>query len=381
MVWKLPPCVLRKAIVIVLLVISVSILTKSLQLASTRVGRTSGPHTKGVDPSQDSNPNLRTEAASSPATLSTTSQEYENVLFDDVRRFIRTSVHQTPELMFTVLTKDKSSWGQEIFKPVRTFYDFFGLVNATGVDLDRVSLGLMTSSEEEYKLYKEASAKMPFARVTILFRPSSDDRDPNWWTSIPRGGRHTHAIQMKRRMHVARLRNELMAKALRDEEHLVWIDSDIQYLSPGMIQTMINHSKICDDASIITARCESGWNPDYDANSWAGARKRNPATGKTAKMPVDESNTTQKHIGELIKGTGDADIVHLDSVGGTILYIRASLISQGLSFPPYNVIGTTWGGDGWDGLETEGICYIARHLRGGGCYVLGGDHYVKHTSN
>ena len=46
-----------------------------------------------------------------------------------------------------------------------------------------------------------------------------------------------------------------------------------------------------------------------------------------------------------------------------------------------NVIGTGWGKDGWDGLETEGMCYVARYLKGGGCYTLGGSHFVKHTNN
>ncbi|KAI9870627.1 MAG: hypothetical protein M1823_008684, partial [Watsoniomyces obsoletus] len=118
---------------------------------------------------------------------------------------------------------------------------------------------------------------------------------------------------MNRRMHVATLRNELMARTLHNEEHLLWIDSDIQYLSPGIVQAMLNHSASCDDAGIITARCESGWNPDYDANSWAGARYRNPATGKAPEALADDPNMTQKHVGELIKGTSDGDIVHLDS--------------------------------------------------------------------
>ena len=282
-----------------------------------------------------------------------------------------------------VLNKDKSSWGQGTLKPARTFEDFLSLINSTALDLNHVSLGIMTSSAEEFYLYKNATAGTPLPRVTVLLRQSDDEQDPNWWTSVPRGGRHTHAIQMRRRMHVATLRNELMSRSLHDEQHLVWIDSDIQDLSPGIVQTMLNHSATVEDAGIMTARCQMGWNPDYDANSWSGRRYKNPVTaGVSHDESTKEATTlTQKHIHDLIPGTNDGDIIQLDSVGGVILYIRASLVHQGLTFPPYNVIGTGWGRDGWDGLETEGMCYVARYLRGGGCYVLGGDNRVQHTNN
>ncbi len=282
-----------------------------------------------------------------------------------------------------VLNKDKSSWGQDTLKPARTFQDFLDLVNSTGLDLNHVSLGIMSSSEEEFDLYKNVTADTPLPRVTILFRRSDADEDPNWWSSVPRGGRHTHAIQMQRRMHVATLRNELMHRALHDEEHLVWIDSDIEDLSPGIIQNMLNHSATVKDAGIMTARCQMGWNPDYDANSWSGRRYRNPATGRVPDTGTadEDAITSQQHIHDLIPGTSDEDIVRLDSVGGVILYIRASLVHKGLTFPPYNVIGTAWGRDGWDGLETEGMCYVARYLEGGGCYVLGGDNRVVHTNS
>ena len=372
----------RRVSALLLLATSILVFTGCLQLASTKAGRAAHPPISGTAQYKPPDPHFE-ELPSGTNSSSPTVKEWEDVLFDGVRRFVRTSNHAQPELIFLVLTKDKSSWGQESRRPARTFYDFLDLINSTAIDLNTVSLGLMTSSEEEYDLYKKATAGTVLPRVTILFRRSDDDHDPNWWTSVPRGGRHAHAIQIRRRMHVATLRNELMSRTLHDERHLVWVDSDIQYLSPGIVQTMLNHSATVEDAGIMTARCQMGWNTNYDANSWAGARYKNPATGLVAD---DESlgeteRVPQKHITELISGTSSADIVHLDSVGGVILYIRASLLHQGLSFPPYNVIGTSWGKDGWDGLETEGVCYVARYLRGGGCYVLGGDNSVEHTNN
>ena len=372
----------RRAGIILLLATAVLIFTGCLHLASTKAAKVAAH--RNHSQSQPNSPITSYKSRPSQFNSSSIVEESENVLFDGVRRFIRTSNHSQPELIFMVLNKDKGSWGQETFKPARTFHDFLSLINETRYDLNHASLGIMTSSEEEYRLYKKATANTPLPRVTILYRKADDDdNDPNWWTSVPRGGRHTHAIQLKRRMHVATLRNEMMARTLHDEKHLFWIDSDIEYLSPGIVQAMLNHSSACDDAGIITARTQMGWNSDYDANSWAGIRYKNPASGLAsgALTTNDESNLTQKHIHDLLPGTTDADIIRLDSVGGTILSIRASLVHQGLTFTPYNVIGTGWGKDGWDGLETEGMCYVARYLRGGGCYTLGGSHFVQHTNN
>lgn len=374
----LAPC---RARIILLLATSILMFTGCLHLVSIKAAKT-------TELSEHANfhptrPDVHFKELTSPSDASHVIKEWENVLFDGVRRFVRTSDHAHPELIFMVLNKDKSSWGQEALKPARTFQDFLKLLSTTGLDLNHVSLGIMTSSEEEFDLYKNATTDTSLPRVTILFRKSDNDQDPNWWTSVPRGGRHTHAIQMQRRMYVATLRNELMSRSLHDEQHLVWIDSDIQYLSPGIVQTMMYHSATVEDAGIMTARCQMGWNPDYDANSWSGRRYKNPATGRVPDPETAEEDTTltQKHIHDLIPGTSDMDIVRLDSVGGVILYIRASLIYQGLTFPPYNVIGTGWGRDGWDGLETEGMCYVARYLRGGGCYVLGGHNRIQHTNN
>jgi hypothetical protein len=66
-------------------------------------------------------------------------------------------------------------------------------------------------------------------------------------------------------------------------------------------------------------------------------------------------------------------------VGGTILCIRARLVREGVVFPHFNIVGTTWSQPGWIGVETEGLCYMAKGLTGGGCYTLGGKHYVRHS--
>lgn len=307
-------------------------------------------------------------------------EEREDILFDGVKRFVRSTHGARPDLLLLVLTKDSGSWGYEIGQPPRTFNDFLDLIKSTDIGLDRVSLGLMTASEEEYDLYRNATASWGIPRVSVLLKKGNEEEDTNLFTHRPRGGRHSFTFQMTRRADIALLRNELMTRALHDERHLVWIDSDVKTLTPDMIQTMVAHSETVDDAGVITALCKRGRIQDYDKNAWSGQRAGAPFGGKDPDF-TKKTASKPKYVGELVLGTKDDDIIHLDSVGGTVLYIRASLIHQGLSFPPYYVIGTQWGKDGFDGLETEGLCYIANYLTGGGCYTLGGDHHVEHTNN
>ena len=308
-----------------------------------------------------------------------TLKEREDILFDGLRRFIRTRRHARSNLLFLVLAEDESSWGAENFAPERKFEDFLSLLDQTGVELSRASLGIMTSSESEYNRYRDVTLSSNLGRVTILLKTSHEPQDENLFTSRPRLGRHSKEFQSVRRANLALLRNELQTRTLQDERHIVWIDSDVKYFSPNIVQTMIHHSDTKPDASIITSLCNTSYWPDYDKNAFQGARPP-PAAYRLAQQNLaeEEAQASWKHVGQLVQETDD-ELVPLDAVGATILYIRASLVHQGLTFPPYYVMGAGWGRDGWDGIETMGLCYVARYLRGGGCWTLGRDYYVEHT--
>ncbi|GMF14078.1 unnamed protein product [Phytophthora lilii] len=66
------------------------------------------------------------------------------------------------------------------------------------------------------------------------------------------------------------------------------------------------------------------------------------------------------------------DFVPLDSVGGTMLYVRADVHRQGVVFPMHYIIGSEWDEEGYDGIETEGLCYTA-HFLGFKCWGLPND--------
>lgn len=52
----------------------------------------------------------------------------------------------------------------------------------------------------------------------------------------------------------------------------------------------------------------------------------------------------------------------LSSVGGTMLWVRADVHRDGVVFPVANVVGAEWTRQGYLGLETEGICWMANFL-------------------
>ncbi|RYO78629.1 hypothetical protein DL766_008036 [Monosporascus sp. MC13-8B] len=302
--------------------------------------------------------------------------ENEQALRDGTRYFTREINRPDPEILILVLNKDEESWSRDFRSTDRSIYDFLDLLISTNLDLMTVSLSLMTSSSDEYLEIKKATATLPFARTNIYYQP---DHGP----SFPYEQRHDPAVQRQRRAAIAALRNYLMLRSLRNEEHIVWIDADVVEFSEGIIQTMIAHSDRRDDVGMITATCHQNEMENYDKNAWAVDRNVSAIMGAVEQgdhaKAVQTLTDTRYFTDVLNNGTSDNELLPLDSVGGTILYIRAGLIRQGVTFPTFNVVGTTWSQDGWIGVETEGICYVASSLKGGGCFLLGGRHHIRHA--
>ena len=329
----------------------------------------------------DSSPNASLDGSLTPginATPPPIFYETETTHFDGLVKYTRTTPNTTPNLLILVLTKDATSWGQDPDKPARTFHDFLDLLLTTNINLTTTSLALWTTSQEQYQLFRTATTHLlqPLARLSIFLDTNTAD------DTTDRANRHHPSLQSTRRSTVARLRNKLLLHALGPEPHHLWLDADIQYLSPGIIQLLLFHSTTTPTAGIITARCQDGPTYNYDKNAWAGAR---PGPGPETlsadpAIAAVEAESKARLVDELIDGTKDSDLIPLDAVGGTILYMRAGLVWEGLNFPSYYTVGTRWGRDGWDGIETEGLCYVARRLEGGGCYVLGGKNHVVHTN-
>ncbi|KAK4580082.1 hypothetical protein LTR86_000284 [Recurvomyces mirabilis] len=288
-------------------------------------------------------------------------------------RFTRQSQGAKPELLILVLARDANSWSRDFRSTRRSVYDFIDLLAATGLDFSTVSLAMATKEVGEYASMQAATSRIVTARTMIWLQNELDE--------VPYEQRHNPSIQLARRASLAKLRNRLMISALDDEHHILWLDADVVELSTEIIQNMLQQSVKNESVGIITAMCHQNQMQNYDKNAWRidSPSLMGPINDDGRENAVSQLVNERLFLPEAMKGSSDDDVVPLDSVGGTILYIRANLVRQGLIFPYFNIVGTTWGKPGWIGVETEGLCYMARELKGGGCYALAGHHWARHT--
>ncbi len=126
---------------------------------------------------------------------------------------------------------------------------------------------------------------------------------------IPRDvPRWTGAIQLQRRIILAKSRNHLLFHALDDEDWVLWLDADVTEYPSDIIQRLLGTGK-----DIIHPNCVLKYGgKSYDRNAWRDK----------GKYHLDDLRT-------------EGDLVKLHAVGGTMLMIRADIHRDGLVFPPF----------------------------------------------
>jgi hypothetical protein len=166
------------------------------------------------------------------------------------------------------------------------------------------------------------------------------------------------AFQLARRAVLARSRNQLLFRALDDEEWVLWIDVDVVDYPPDTIHRLLRYR--CD---ILHPHCVTQPNgPSFDHNAWTAGGTRHLHDMRAEPSPV-----------------------RLDSVGGTMLLVRADLHRDGLIFPAFRYglenpnirkQHPVWGkGE----IETEGFAMMARDM-GYQCWGLP-DFEIMHDSD
>lgn len=154
---------------------------------------------------------------------------------------------------------------------------------------------------------------------------------------IPPGvQRYAEHIQMERRITLAKSRNQLLFRALEEEDWVLWLDVDVTYYPPDIIEQLLSFKK-----EIVHPNCVLKFGGrSYDLNAWR-------AHGKY-------------HMHDL---RGKEELVPLDSVGGTMLLVKADVHRDGLIFPafPYGKRNPKIREDNlWLGeIETEGLGIMA----------------------
>lgn len=154
--------------------------------------------------------------------------------------------------------------------------------------------------------------------------------------SYPRYANH---LQVRRRSILAKSRNQLLFRALDDEDWVLWLDVDVIEYPPGVLERLLATGK-----DIVQPNCVYEYGgQSFDLNAW---RDRG-----------------RLHLHDL---RAEGDLVPLDSVGGTMLLVRADVHRDGLVFPcfPYGLpnprirTNNYWMGE----LETEGLGIMASDL-------------------
>lgn len=315
--------------------------------------------------------------------------------------------YQSPVLILSSIM-DAGSYGDA---EVRQFKHFFKVLHTINYNRAKISLGLSIKSVEELEKVKfliteyyeatnvaqyfsdvlqedeelDQKNNSKFNKITLVHAPFIENS-----FQITRENRHAENIQKKRRSVIAKVRNFLLNTVLHREKYTLFIDSDIIEIPENLLNYFIKSNK-----DIVVPRIQKGEVCfDYDQNSWFGDRTTPSAEefaklnhNKQLKQQEKEQDFTEaeKQQSEFIyvpNRTGNTRLLiqlsrhlqfnseeafnylhPLDSVGGAILFVKSVIFKQGIQFPPLYIVGTDWARlEGYDGIETEGLCYQARIL-------------------
>ncbi len=198
---------------------------------------------------------------------------------------------------------------------------------------DLVSLGVLESDSRDatYQTFDRllAEASNEFRR-TGLWKKDFGYRMP---ADVPR---YSAPLQVGRRTTLAKSRNHLLFRALEDEDWVLWLDADVIEYPPDILERLLAAGK-----DIVQPNCVYQYGGhSFDLNAWRDHGSR--------------------HMHDLRE---EGDVVLLDSVGGTMLLVRADVHRDGLVFPcfPYGKGNPKIRRDNyWLGeIETEGLGIMA----------------------
>jgi len=143
-------------------------------------------------------------------------------------------------------------------------------------------------------------------------------------------------IQNARRTVLAKSRNYLLSRALDDEDWVLWLDVDVIEYPANIVARLLETGK-----DIVQPHCVLDYGGGtYDLNAWR--------------------DHGRLHLQDL---RGEGDLVELDTVGGTMLLVRADVHREGLIFPPF-----PYGRENprirpsGEELETEGLGIMANDM-------------------
>ncbi|HYG82388.1 MAG TPA: hypothetical protein VD861_18470 [Pyrinomonadaceae bacterium] len=218
----------------------------------------------------------------------------------------------------------------------RYLEDYFGALFALTYPPQNISIAFLEgdSADDTYRRLEDALPRLQERYASAgLWKKDFNFRLP---PGVPR---YAHHLQVRRRTVLARSRNQLLSRALRDEDWVLWLDVDVIEYPPDIIETLLATGK-----EIVQPNCVYDYGgPSFDLNAWR--------------------DHGRLHLHDLRR---EGELVRLDAVGGTMLLVKADVHRDGLVFPPFPygvanpLIRTNnyWLGE----LETEGLGIMAHDM-------------------
>jgi len=233
---------------------------------------------------------------------------------------------------------------------------YFAALEALTYPHDLLSLGVLEGDSDD-DTFVQLERLMP---VSCPHFSSKSFFKKDFGGIIPPGlPRHQEVYQASRRSVLARARNHLLFAALRGHDWVLWLDVDVVEFPADILQRLIAL-----DLDIVHPHCVQEYGgKTFDTNAWC--------------------DNGRLHMEDL-RGRGR---VRLDSVGGTMLLIRADRHRDGLVFPPF-FYGqqSRWvrsphpqRGEHVGEIETEGLAIMAKDM-GIECWGLP-DLEIRHASS
>jgi peptide chain release factor subunit 1 len=234
---------------------------------------------------------------------------------------------QTPNILILTPVKNGS----------RHLARYLELIERLDWPRQNLSIGLLESDsdDESWELLQRMRPALDAraANVTLVKR--------DYGFAIPRGiPRWAGAFQLARLTILARSRNQLLFRALRNEDWVLWLDVDVIDYPEDVIQRLL-----APGVDIIHPHCVKRYGGEtFDLNAWA------------------------EHGSKLMQDMRGQGLVRLDAVGGTMLMVKADIHRDGLIFPAFRYGVSSprkrpshpvWGtGE----IETEGLGIMAADM-------------------
>lgn len=220
---------------------------------------------------------------------------------------------------------------------------FLDNVRALAWPRDRLSLAFLEGDSRdgtgEWLEERLPALRGEFARVELFRRGFGLALGASRWEP---------GVQRKRRAILARARNLLLSRALRDEDWVLWVDVDVSRWPPDLIGRLLAPGK-----RIVVPHCrQEGTGGTFDLNTF----KIRPGTDSREmdRWVSDGILQPPRGVGRFyLSDLQERDLVEVDGVGGTVLLVSAELHREGLIFPPvpYRLH-----------IETEGLSFLARDM-------------------